>query len=250
MKDKEPNDVTDHLLRSILTEDLPPEAERAMKERFIRFHEEVVRTGHRKATWLQPEWVVVREVLALAAVVMISVGGFLHVGGHRSAMADTFSFLNFSVTISEQVFRATSMECKAQVRDEDGRSLDYVIRWTEPHRSRVDVRDGTDLVMTYSSSRETDRDDSLLEPVLDFLTPVTLSDAIYEKWRPKRFGKANGEKTTTLIYVNGMGETLLEMDVDLTTYLPRRIKKDTMEAHFTWNEAVSAEFLPPNEEGG
>jgi hypothetical protein len=249
MKDKEPTYFTDDLLRSSLGDDLPPETERALKERLLRFREEVGETGRRKKAWFQPQWVIAREALALVAVVMISVGGFLHVAGHRNAMADTFSFLHFSVTVSEHVSRAISMECAARVRGEDGRSLDYTIRWVGPDRSRVDVREATTTLRTYSSSREMKGDDPLLEPVSELLTPVALSDAIYEKWQPKRFGDQSGEKITTLVYVNGKGETLLEMDVDITTYLPRRIKKDVVEAHFTWNDAVSPEFLMPNEEG-
>ena len=249
MKDKEPTHFTDEVLRSILTDDLPPEAERAMKERLLRFREELGQTRVGPTAWLQLRWVFFREALARAAVLMISVGGFLHVAGPRSAMADTFSFLHSSVTVSEQIVRATSMECRARVRGEDGRSLNYTIRWIGPDRSRVEVRDGTTAVRTYSSTREIKVADPLLEPVLDFLTPVALSDAIYEKWQPKRFGKRIGGKTTTLVYVNGRGETLLEMDVDLTTYLPRRINKGAVEAQFNWNDAVSPELLVPNEEG-
>jgi hypothetical protein len=158
-------------------------------------------------------------------------------------MADTLTFLHSSVTVSEQVRRATSMKCKAWVRSEDGRSLDYTIRWFGPNRPRIDVHDGNTLVETFTSVEEVQVTDPLLEPVLDFLAPDALSDAIYEKWRPKTFGMRIGEKTQTLIYVNGHGETLLEMDIDLTTYLPRRVKKDVVEAHFTWNEPV------PSEEG-
>jgi hypothetical protein len=249
MKDKETTNVTDVVLRSVLADDLPPEAERAMKERLVRFRRKVGRTGHGTTTWFQPRWVILREALALAGVVMITVGGFLHVAGNGSAMADTFSFLHSSVTVSEQVLRVTSMECRAFVRSEDGRTLDYVIRWAGPTRSNVDVREGNTILRTYSSTEKINVVDPLLAPVLDFLTPVTLSDAIYEEWQPKRFGTRIGEQKTTLIYVNGKGETFLEMDVDLTTYLPRRIKKDAVEADFTWNEAVSPEPLSPNEEG-
>jgi hypothetical protein len=243
MKDKEPTHVTDNLLRSIFTEDLPPETERVMRERFVRFREDLGHTGCRRTKWFPLQRAFAREALALASVVLVSVGAFLHAGGHRSAMADTLSFLHLSVTVSERVLRAASMECKARVRSENGRSLNYTIRWLGPNRSRIDVHDGSVLVETYTSSQGFPLDDPLLEPVTDFLAPDTLSDAIYEKWRPKTFGMRIGEKTQTLIYVNGHGETLLEMDIDLTTYLPRRVKKDVVEARFTWNESV------PSEEG-
>ncbi len=71
------------------------------------------------------------------------------------------------------------MECRVQVQGESGRPLEYMILWLAPNRSRVDVHQGSTLVKTYSSS-EAYGADPLLEPVLDFLTPGALSDAIYE----------------------------------------------------------------------
>ncbi len=44
MKDKEPTNVTDDFLRTILADDLPPDAEKAMKERLVHFREKVRQT--------------------------------------------------------------------------------------------------------------------------------------------------------------------------------------------------------------
>jgi hypothetical protein len=207
---------------------------------------------------------------------MISLGGFLHVSGHRNAMADTLSFLNTSVSVSDQLLRVTSMECRLQVPAGNEEYLKYTILWLSPETARVDVRRGGDthkiLWITGSDVVVADRisntfheygsveqiDDPLFEPAWGFLTPAKLSEAVYGKWKPKQYGELHGGEGLTLAYINGEGKVLVEMTVDLTSSLPVSIKKfasdideldnaaeEMLEARFVWDNHISPRLMVP-----
>ena len=87
---------TDDLLKQALKDDLPPDVESRMKVQISRFQEKVVRDKGLSAqafsrgwkNFFQLKWAVRREVLAFSSLIMIVIGGFLHVSGHRSAVAE------------------------------------------------------------------------------------------------------------------------------------------------------------------
>jgi hypothetical protein len=204
---------------------------------------------------------------------MISMGGFLHLSGQRTAMAETLSFLHASLSISDQLLRVTSMKCTLQASKELG-AAEYSIFWLSPDRARVDARQGAiadkTLWVTASDVVVTDRmngeihhyqgisevQDPLFEPALEFLTPETISRSIYGKWKPKQYKQHRGEERLTLAYINFEGKTLLEMTVDLSTDLPVSITRfapndaiseleneHELEAHFVWDEPISSRLL-------
>jgi hypothetical protein len=214
-----------------------------------------------------------REALAFASLLMISLGGFLHLSGQRTAMAETLSFVHASLSISDQLLRVTSMKCTLQAPKELG-ATEFSILWLSPSRARVDARQGASadktLWVTDSEVVVTDRmsseihhyqsisevEDPLFGPALEFLTPETISRAIYGKWKPKQYKQHRGEERLTLAYINYEGKTLLEMTVDLSTDLPMSIKRFSpddaiselgksheLEAHFVWDEPISSRLL-------
>jgi hypothetical protein len=281
MSDPEMKDTNmDRLLKKVLKDDLPPEIEEKMKRRFIHYRD-MEKTGptasgiggrlfSRIGSW--PSWIPAREALAFSSLVMICLGGFLHVSGHRNAMADTLSFLSTSVTVSDQLLRVTSMECRLRVSAGNEGDLQYTIRWLSPDTVRVDVHRGedtgktlwitdTDIVVddrTSNSFHEYTNveqiSDPLLEPAWGFLTPEKLSEAVYGKWVPKKYGEPHGGQRQALSYINGEGKVLVEMTVDSTSNLPLSIKKyspdsddseEVVEAHFVWNNPISPRLMVP-----
>ena len=119
MVNKRNNDSkTDDLLKQVLKDDLPLEVEGRMKAQFNQYRGKIEQDT-RLSRWgffsgwksaLRPGRTVRREVLALSSLIMIVVGAFLHVSGHRSAIAETLSFLNISVSVADQIENASSME--------------------------------------------------------------------------------------------------------------------------------------------
>jgi hypothetical protein len=207
---------------------------------------------------------------------MMGMGGFLHISDPRSAMAETMSFMNMSVAISDRLLSVASMECRLQFVSDGGRPTHSTIRWLAPEMARVDIRQGdvtnktlwiidSDVALadrighTFNEYQSvTEIQDSLFEPALTFLSPERLSEAIYGKWKPKQYRVAENDEQLTLVYTNSEGKTVLEMTVDLSTDLPMSIKKfstnDTdsekareplIEARFVWNEPISSQLLIP-----
>lgn len=271
----------DGLLRKTFKDDLPPEIEESMRSRFSQFRR-TLDSAHQKGLW--PNLVDLsrrsflrripaREALVFASLLMITMGGFLHLSGQRTAMAETLSFVHASLSISDQLLRVTSMKATLEVPRELG-DADYSILWLSPDRTRVDARQPANVNKTlwisdsevvvsdrmngtshrYQSVSEVK--DPLFEPALEFLTPETISRAIYGKWKPKQYNQHRGEERLTLVYINFEGKTLLEMTVDLNTDLPVNIKRFSssdaisksgkepeLEAHFVWDEPIASRLL-------
>ena len=101
------NTNTDELLRKVFKDDLPPDMQRSMKARFTQFRNTVDET-YQTARWKnlfdlgnRPllRWIPAKEVLAFSSLLMMGMGGFLHVSGPRSAVAETMAFMNTSLAI-------------------------------------------------------------------------------------------------------------------------------------------------------
>jgi len=285
MTDKKDADSRlDDLLKQVLNDDLPPEVEGRMKAQFVQFEENIERDDRvsdrtssgiwqrffLSRSWDWSGWAIRREVLAYSSLIMIVVGGFLHVSGHRSAMAETLSFMNTSVSIANQVQETTSMECRMQVPSADGKFLSYIIRWHSPEMTRVDVQEGEKAgkTLAISGSEITVTDhindtfqeyqsleqikDPVFKPALEFLSPIALATAIYKKWRPQYYREEDEDQKGTFVYIINGERNTLEMTVDMTTSLPVSIRKFSsdlsgaddvyelaMEAQFVWNEPIS-----------
>ncbi|MDH4217360.1 MAG: hypothetical protein OEY18_05895 [Candidatus Aminicenantes bacterium] len=287
---KEKDSKMDDLLKQVFQDDLPPEIERRMKNQFIQFKENIERADQesdrtsriiwqrffKPISWDWLRWVIRKEVMAFSSMIMIIVGGFLHVSGHHNAMAKTLSFLNTSVSISNQVQEAKSMECKMQVTAEDGLHLTYTIRWFSPEMTRADVYEGEiaikslwvagpEIVVadyintTYHKYQSLEQiEDHEFMAVMGFLSPERLAAAIYKEWEPRQYRKNDQIQKGTYVYLNDGGKVALEMTVDMNTNLPVRIKKFafdptrtadayelTMEAQFSWDKLNSPQHLIP-----
>ncbi|MFC2165248.1 hypothetical protein ACFLT2_09660 [Acidobacteriota bacterium] len=292
---KDSDSRMDDLLKQVLQDNLPPDVEGRMKAQFVQFKESIERADlvSDQATrgiwqrfflprsWDWSWWAIRREILAFSSLMMIVVGCFLHVSGHRSAMAETLSFLNTSVSVANQVQEATSMECLMQVPSEDGKHLSYTIRWHSPEMTRVDVQEGeksgTTLVISGSEITVADHvsdsyqeyqsldqiKDPVFKPVLEFLTPIVLANAMYEQWKPQYYRAEDEAQKGTFVYMNNGERTTLEMTVDMSTSLPVSIRKFSstlsgaeyvyelaMEAKFVWNEPISLLKITDKDEKG
>ncbi len=210
------------------------------------------------------------------SLLMMALGGFLHVSGPRSAMAETMSFMNTTVAISDRLLSVSSMECRLLFLLEDGHSADATIRWLAPEMIRVDIRQGAGtnktLWITDSDVAVVDRidrsfkeyesvakvADPLFEPATGFLSPERLSEAIYGKWKPKQYKVLENGERLILVYTNSEGKTLVEMTVDLSNDLPTSLKKfsskgadseaakrQILEARFVWDEPISSQLMIP-----
>ena len=280
----------DDLLKQVLKDDLPPEPESRMKRQFIQFRESVEKSDLRQRmdirviwrhflrlpVWQGLQWMFRKEVLALSSLIMLALGGFMHLSGHRSALAESVLLLRTSVLVSDQIRQATSMECRVEVPAEEGRSLAYFIQWLSPDMTRVDVQKNgeihntlwisdkgitvADHVRSTLSKIESVEQikDHLFQTVMGFLSPNELAERMYMSWQPKQYEEQDERDLGTFTFAVPEEKTLLEMVVDLNTYLPQGTKKYygrlkengkerklMMQVQFIWNRPVSPQFMIP-----
>ena len=289
-KKKSNNQDMDSLLKEVLKDDLPPEAENRMKRQFIRFREKIEqherqsrvnismvgRRLFRQDTWRWAHWMLRKEILAFSSIIMIAIGGFMHLSGHSSALAESFSMLRTSVSVFEQIRHAASMECTVQVPAQNGKSLAYSIQWISPDMTRVDVRSADEITTTlwvlderfiiadhvnntlHKAGSFVQIKDPMFQPVMGFLSPDELAERIYRSWQPVQYKQQVERSRGTFAFTYHEAKALLEMTIDLNTYLPVKIskflqdslkageeRKLALEVHFTWNQPILPKLMVP-----
>ena len=289
-KEKSYNHEMDALLKEVLKDDLPPEAESRMKRRFIQFREKIEQQKRkprmktdmvgkrllRQETWRWAQWMFKKEILAFSSIIMIALGGFMHLSGHRSALAESFSRLRTSVSVWEQVRHVASMECTVQVPAQNGKTLAFSIQWISPNMTRVDAWSADEITKTlwmldehitvvdhlknmlHKAESFVQIKDPVFQPVMGFLSPEELAESIYRRWQPVQYEQQVERGWGTFILTNHEEKTLLEMTIDLNTYLPVKIskflqvsiktgeeRKLALEVHFTWNQPLSLKLMVP-----
>lgn len=289
-KEKSNNKDMDSLLKEVLKDDLPPEAENRMKRRFIQFRERIEQQKRqprmnigmigrhlfRQETWRWAHWMLRKEILAFSSIIMIALGGFMHLSGHSSALAESLSMLRTSVSVWEQVRHAASMECTVQMPAQNDKSLAYSIQWISPNMTRVDVWSADQINKTlwmlderfiivdhvkntlHKAESFVQIKDSVFQPVMEFLSPEELAERIYRRWQPMQYKQQVEHERGTFVFTNHEEMALLEMTIDLNTYLPVKIskflqdsfktgeeRKLALEVHFTWNQPISPKLMVP-----
>lgn len=267
---------TDNLIRHVLQDDLPPDLEERMKQHLLRFRKEREQPKQKSHLNLRMGWMLRKESLAVVSVFMLVWGGALQLTGHRSALADTVSVLNTSISVMDRVGRTETMECQLEMPGSNGQPLSYTIRWISPNLTRVDAHKGneinktlwiaesgitiTDHINNTTEKAESvgDITDAAFQPVLWLLTPEGLTDRMYGRWQLRRYEQTEKPGQGLFIFINQEEKTVFEMAVDLTTHLPLAVKKflpsssDTeekgrlaMQGRFRWNQPVSPRIMIP-----
>lgn len=289
-KKKSNNHEMDGLLKEVLKDDLPPDVENRMKRRFIQFRERIEqhkrqprmnigmigRRLFRQETWRWAQWMLRKEILAFSSIIMIALGGFMHLSGHSSALAESLSMLRTSVSVWEQVRHAASMECTVQVPAQNGKSLAYSIQWISPNMTRVDVRSADEITKTlwmlderfiivdhinntlHKGGSFVQIKDPVFQPVMEFLSPEELAESIYRRWQQRQYEQQVERGQGTFTLTNHEEKALLEMTIDINTYLPLNIRKFlqgsikaseerklVMEIHFIWDQPLSPQLMVP-----
>lgn len=289
-KEKPRNSEINDLLKQVLKDDLPPESEKRMRRQFIQFRKKIEQSGlkqrmnfsmiwrhfFRPKGWQWARWMLKKEILALSSIIMVALGAFMHISGHRSALAESFSMMRMSVSVSEEVRYTSSMECTMLVPTEEGKSVAYSIQWLPHNITRVDVHKMDEIHKTLwivdeditiadhvkKTLKKVDSveqvKDPLFQPIMDFLSPAELAELMYRRWQPKQFEQKGERELGTFTFTIYDEKALLEMTVNLNTYLPMSIRKYlpgstktgeeekiVMQMHFIWNQPVPQQLMIP-----
>jgi hypothetical protein len=141
-KTKIPEPDPDNLLKQTLKDDLSPEAEARMRRQFLNLKrmldrpEDVAERDTRTRrhvlnwpnSWLRACWAFRQEILAFASAVMLILGTVMQLGGGQSALAESIGRLKVMITVSEGLYRATSMDCTVMKPGAERESIQYRVR--------------------------------------------------------------------------------------------------------------------------
>jgi hypothetical protein len=279
----------DNLLQQTLKDDLPRDAENVMKKQLERFRTrmeqedtEYTRTESmafqgifqlKSVRWAQV--LIKKEVLIVVSMLMIVLGSFIHSSGSSNKLVENLSVLGTSVVVPSQMSRSQSMECSIQVYGENEKMLEYSILWMSPNLSKIQITDSNntllktiwlseeDIVIAdhvsdtiHKERRPAQLSDPLFHPIIGYLAPTELAERMYGEWKLELYQQQ--AECGQGVYKVGLPneKAILEVTVDLCTYLPRTIKKFleseehserkvTMSVQYTWNAPLSPEYLFP-----
>jgi len=288
-KEKTKNTHIDILVQQIFKDDLPPEAEHAMKRQLdsFRIRMEQVETDHSHGSQKSYRWashlritrwahfLLKKEVLVTASLLMIVLGGFIQSSGSPNKLTKSISVLGTSVVVSGEMCRSQSMTCSIHMSRENEKPLKYSIQWISPDLSKIEVTESDntlletiwlseeDIIIADPVSkilskerRPAELSDSLLRPVIGYLAPAELAERMYGEWQLERYQEQEECRQGIFRVALPNERARLKVTVDLCTYLPVTIKKvlpaekpgeETLilDVRYTWNVPLSPALLSP-----
>jgi hypothetical protein len=286
----------DNLLKQTLKDDLPPELESRMIKQLKLFPEKMEQSEQQRREettgalrrifqgeglkWMK--WMFKKQVLAPASLIMVVLGAVLQITEPRSVLAESISSLKTSVIVSDRVSHASSMECLMKVPAENAQHLEYSIQWLSPDLTRVEVKKPTqDIIKTMwiseeeitiavhvtNTMRKVERVNEINDPefkhALGLLSPLDLVERMDGKWRLKQYEQHGDCEWSTFTVAIPEEKMLLELTVDLCTFLPTNFKifledpkkesgdgKFLMNVNFKWNTSIPTQLMIPKISGG
>jgi hypothetical protein len=266
------------LLRQMLKDDLPPEAEARMRRHFCRL-ESVLGRAEAKVKSPRFQWahsMLRKEVLAFASAVMLIASGIMHLGGNQSVLAHSIGRVKIVLTVSAGLRRATSMDCTVLKPGDGDAQSSFHLRWTARVATRVDMEAGgrgartlwipdasvsTALyagIASQPAATAAITRDVLWQPALEYLTPVLLARHIEERYGLIETERRSGDGVDELLLVGQENGQAIELAVDEATYLPLTLKKYRLdpvrageerrcveEVRFRWNQPIPRELFFP-----
>ncbi|MFB0566940.1 MAG: hypothetical protein ACETWK_14840 [Candidatus Aminicenantaceae bacterium] len=290
-KKNSPDFDIDELLKKALKEDLPPEVEIGMKRQLHKFRKKIERPEPERSTrtvmflrqffhgprWQSMRWIFRKDVLASTSVLLVALGGFLHISGSHNSLTENISLLGTSVLVYDQVSHTESMECSVEIPEEKDTFLKYSIQWLSPNLTRVQVKKSDETVFktmwlseeeiaiedhikdTVRKSKSVSRIlDLQFKPVIELLSPHEMVEQLYGQWQLKYYERRAECELGIFIVTIPEEKAFLEITVDLCTYLPVNIKKFLLEsteaggeskmlmkAEFRWNIPLLPQLMYP-----
>jgi hypothetical protein len=272
-----PDPGLDNLLQRTFKDDLPPEAEAGMNQRFLSLKRAIDKTGQLpeadRRVWVRGLFR--KEILAAASVAMIILGLVMQLGGSQSALAHSIGQLKVILSISAGLDRAASMECVVQKPGAEGAQTTYRVRWRATGDVRVDMDSAgggqtlwilNETISVAGPGRADVRSMPIntmppgpeWQPVLEFLSPEILARRMEQHYGLMRSRGRSGAGAGDFLIAGREGSEDVEVTVNAATFLPRTLKKYShdsdrasgarrcvMEVRFLWNQPAPAELFIP-----
>jgi hypothetical protein len=287
--DRQNEHDVDKLLKQVLKDDLPSETEFRMRKRMVVFRRALESSDDPHAArsarswrfppvfeqWRLRHWVFRKEVLAYVSAVMLAAGAVIHLGGCQSLLADSISLLKISMSLTEQMRLASSMDCVVKMPAAGTQATIYHIRWVRDGRTRVDVESprGVDETLWIIQGRVTIANSAaglspaanpvpdLQETVMALLSPADLARRLDQSWQLQP-GKKQHDPDR-LVFIERQNRAVIEVHLDRKSFLPISLSWKPPKANgkggtggvattaeFTWNQPVAPELMVPRRKPG
>jgi hypothetical protein len=282
-KTNSPEHNLDSVLQQTLKDDLPPAAEARMSRQFLSLKRTLDQPAGLAERDHRVMWsgMFIKEILAFVSAVMLIAGGVLHLSGNQSALAYSIERLKIIVTVSAELRHAASMDCTVRVQGAGHIQSAYRIRWGAIGTTRIDadasdggkqtlwVPDGAVSMAPYArlsmqtTTVPTAPRDALWGPAVEFLTPAMLAENMESRYGLVRAVYQDGSAWNEVLLVGQDNQQVIEVAVDVTTFLPVTLKKYQQdssqpggertcveEVRFQWNQPIPRGLLAPKPPAG
>lgn len=281
---KKDDQYIDDLLQHCLQDDLPPELETKMKAQIRTWQTPEKTTYPHLHKLFQSDAVRLifrKEVVALAAMILVVIGGFLQIRGSANSLSSSITMLGTSLTMADQIRSSTAMECEVLAKRDGGKVYFYTIKWTSPDLTRVQVTAADQSVkkilwISDAGIHITDENnqvsrqindiaqinDPMFQPVIELFSPRELADKIYSDWSFFPAASFNKDPIRKISAADPQEKTSLDIYLGPSGYLPTRIVKtmankgsaasasDLLDIRFVWNgTGLEESMLPQNKKG-
>ena len=281
----------DKFLKKALKDDLPPEIERNMKRQLILFREkmegkrpqsetEAVSFLWRLLSGQRVEWgqfMLKRGVMALASIIIVVLGIRMQTTGSQGGLAESLTALGTSASVFDQLHHVESMECQVILYDKNKETLQYSIHWLPPNQTRIHLEKSGEIpvktmwfkeqeIIIVDHAKKTTHKvkniEQIKEPqfqkVMSFFSPFVLGERLQEQWVLKQFRQQEDCEWGIFTVAIPEEKILLELTVDLCTFLPTNFKKFLadpkkesgkgkilMNVNFKWNTPIPPQLMFP-----
>ena len=224
--------------------------------------------------WLRACGAFREEILAYASVLLLMLGVVTQLGADQGVLADSIGRLKVMVTVSECLYRTTSMDCTVLQPAAGDKNSQYRVRWNTAGVTRVDIgsTNGTEQTLWISegtvSAADTEggavRSTAITtmparwQPPMEFLTPTILAQHMKEQYGLMQAERQGGAGPDEFLLVGQENQQVVEIAIDARTYLPKTLKKylpDSArtgkerncleEVRFQWNKPIPQELFVP-----
>jgi hypothetical protein len=275
----------DKLLKQVLKDDLPSETEFRLRKRLAAFRRALEPSDDPRAVrsagsrrrppafvqWLNRHRVFRKEALAYLSSVMLASGAMIHLGGFQSVLADSITLLKTSMSLTEQIRLARSMDCVVKMTSPGTQAAICHIRWVRDGGTRVDVESarGVDETLWITQGHVTVANlaaglskptaystPGLQEPVIALLSPAELARRMDESWQLQPEKKQHNPDR--LVFNDRQDRAVIEIRFDRKSFLPTSLIWKPPEANgrawseavpttaeLTWNQPIEPDLMVP-----
>ena len=182
----------------------------------------------------------------------------MHFHGDQSVLANSIGRFKVVTTVSDSLYRATSMDCTVLIPGTGNKVSTYRVRWRIKGATRMDMKSSDGTEHTLWTSDPAKPPSFIWQPAMELMTPTVLARNMEQRYRLMKTMRQDGAESSEFLLVGSEDQQRIEIAVDGRTYLPKTLIKYSqdsgqtnedgkclIEARFKWNQPIARDLLVP-----